>query len=119
MRSKGLTTSISPPARDTAYNLGPVTRFPLGEGRLVELGPEALAVAVFRTRAGPVYVTQARCPHQRGPLPDGTTGGATLVCPLHGYRFDLATGGPLGNDCEALKTYPVAVSDAGDLILTM
>jgi nitrite reductase (NADH) small subunit len=49
-------------------------------------------VAVFHTRAGDVFATQAQCPHKAGPLADGMVGDATLVCPLHDWRFDLATG---------------------------
>jgi nitrite reductase (NADH) small subunit len=101
------------------YNLGAVDHLALGEGRLFEIGPDALPVAVFRTRAGVVYATQGRCPHRGGPLADGITGGTTLVCPLHAYRFNLSSGKSLDNDCEALKTYPVAVSAEGDLLLTL
>ncbi len=33
-----------------------------------------------------------KCPHKGGPLCDGIVSGATVVCPLHGWRFDLDTG---------------------------
>ena len=49
-------------------------------------------IAVFHTRAGGVYATQALCPHRQGPLADGLIGGTTLLCPLHAWKFDLATG---------------------------
>ena len=106
-------------ARGATYNLGPVGQVPPGEGRLFEIGPDPHPVAVFRTRTGAFYATQAQCPHRGGPLADGTTGGTTLVCPLHGCRFDVATGGPLDSDCGVLKTYPVNVSAGGELILTL
>ena len=48
------------------YNLGPLTRLPPGEGRTFRIG--ASAVAVFRTREGRVFATQATCPHKNGPL---------------------------------------------------
>jgi nitrite reductase/ring-hydroxylating ferredoxin subunit len=41
------------------------------------------------------------------------------VCPLHGFKFDLATGRPVGNDCRALATYPVALSSSGDIELRL
>ncbi len=111
---------INTPTRGATHNLGPVGQLPPGEGRLFEIGPDAHLVAVFRTRAGAVYATQAQCPHRGGPLSDGTTGGTILVCPLHGCRFDLATGGgPLDDDCEALKTFPINANAAGELILTL
>lgn len=97
------------------FDLGPIDRIPPGEGRAFELG--ARRVAVFRTRAGEVYATQARCPHKEGPLADGLLGGGCVVCPLHGYKFELATGAPVGHACGSLETYAVSVGDDGRLRL--
>ncbi len=99
------------------YNLGPASRIPPGEGRSFEIAGRA--VAVFRTRDGALHATQARCPHRQGPLADGLVGGRTVVCPLHAFKFDLATGAPVGNDCVALRTFPVVLTDAGDVLLSM
>jgi nitrite reductase (NADH) small subunit len=93
------------------YNLGPVTQIPPGEGRSFLVGETD--VAVFRTRDGDIYATQARCPHRGGPLADGLTDGATVVCPLHDRIFSLASGEGIGNECS-IRIYPVAVSN--DLI---
>ncbi len=98
------------------HNLGPVSRIPLGEGRTFDL--DGVSIAVFRTRMGAVLATQARCPHNAGPLADGVVGATTVICPLHAYRFSLATGAPLGNDCAALTTYAVAVSADGDILVS-
>lgn len=105
------------PLRCTVYNLGPCAAIPLGEGRTFRVG--GTLVAVFRTRGGQVFATQAACPHRGGPLADGIVGAETVICPLHGYRFDLATGQPLGNGCPALKTYPITLSAQGDLLLSL
>ena len=91
------------------YDLGPVDQIPIGEGRLLRIGH--VPVAVFRARDGSVYATQALCPHSGGPLADGIIGGGQLQCPLHSYRFELGTGKPLGNDCKALKTYKVEITE--------
>jgi nitrite reductase (NADH) small subunit len=93
------------------YNLGPVTQIPPGEGRSFLVGD--IGVAVFRTRDGKFYATQARCPHRGGPLADGLTDGTTVVCPLHDRMFSLASGEGIGNECS-IAIYPVAVSN--DLI---
>lgn len=42
-----------------------------------------------------------------------------MICPLHAYKFDLTTGQPIGNMCEALKTYPVSLSETGDILLSL
>ena len=98
-------------------NAGPVERIPLGEGRNVEVAGEE--IAVFRTRAGELYAVQATCPHRGGPLADGIVGGNRVVCPLHAYAFDLATGEPTREGCPALRTYRVTVSSAGEILLTV
>ncbi|MEK7216717.1 MAG: Rieske 2Fe-2S domain-containing protein [Chloroflexota bacterium] len=100
---------------DQDWWLGRVADVPPGEGRTFRAGDEE--VAVFHTRSGQVFATQARCPHLGGPLADGMLGGSTLVCPLHGFKFDLASGRPAGNECPALRTFPVSVGEGGELFV--
>ena len=99
------------------FNLGPAYRIPVGEGR--NLRVEGLDIAVFRTRSGLIFATDAWCTHRGGPLADGTIGNGKVICPLHGYKFSLRTGAPDGHDCPALKTYPVTVDAEGDLVITL
>ena len=96
------------------YPLGSVSQIPLGEGRNFVIG--GVEIAVFHTRKG-VFATQSECPHRRGPLADGLIGGTTVVCPFHAWKFDLATGAVLMGQC-ALRTYPLALTDAGEMVLT-
>ena len=95
--------------------LAEVSDIPHGEGRTFAVGAER--IAVFHTRAGELYATQAECPHAQGPLADGLLGGCTLVCPLHARKFDLKTGRSLEGECD-VKTYPVRRSD-GKVIVTV
>ncbi|HYL98498.1 MAG TPA: Rieske (2Fe-2S) protein [Blastocatellia bacterium] len=97
------------------YNLGLIDNIPLGEGRAFAL--DCAMVAVFRAKNGGVFATQAWCPHRQGPLADSIVGGGQILCPLHGYKFDLETGGPIENECEGLKTYAVSVSETGEILL--
>ena len=98
------------------YELGPVEVIPSGEGRNFRL-PDGREIAIFRARAGELFATQARCPHRGGPLADGLIGGGRVVCPFHGYAFDLTSGEPLMNSCPALVTYAVEVDGAGTMIV--
>jgi nitrite reductase [NAD(P)H] small subunit len=98
----------------TEIRLGPVAAIPLGEGRVYAVNGEN--IAVFRTRAGAVYAVQAACPHRGGPLADGLVGGTTLICPLHGWKFDLSTGQALFGDC-GVKTFPVRIDEAEQMVL--
>lgn len=98
-----------------AYSLGNVDKIPVGEGRLFHV--KGSLIAVFRTRHDEVFGTQPYCPHGGGPLFDGIVGGGQLVCPLHSYRFELATGAPVGNECAALKTYQISLSETGEILV--
>jgi nitrite reductase (NADH) small subunit len=99
------------------YNLGPAARIPPGEGKAFEIASRA--IAVFRTRDGRLFATQAACPHRQGPLADGMLGGDLLVCPLHGFKFDLTTGRSVGNDRGTLETFAVELSDRGEILLRL
>lgn len=110
-------TTTTTVASRSMINLGTLTKIPLGEGRAYLIGSRI--VAVFRTRAGAVFATQGVCPHRGGPLADGIIGAGQVICPLHAYKFDLASGEPVGNDCEALATYTVSVSEGGDILITV
>ena len=96
--------------------LGPLSEIPLGEGRTFSAGGEK--VAVFRTRAGELFATQAECPHRGGPLADGLVGGTTLICPLHSWKFDLTSGQALMGVC-GLRTFPVHADEDGQIVLTV
>jgi nitrite reductase (NADH) small subunit len=85
------------------FDLGSIDRIPPGEGQTFLVGERE--IAVFRTRDDEVLATQARCPHKAGLLADGLVGGGKVICPLHSYKFDLATGTPIGNACASLRTY--------------
>jgi nitrite reductase/ring-hydroxylating ferredoxin subunit len=63
---------------------------PLGHGRMVE--KDGVVVAVFNAGVGRFYACGAICPHEDGPLAEGWVEGDVVVCPWHGFDFDLATG---------------------------
>ncbi|MDE3077260.1 MAG: Rieske (2Fe-2S) protein [Chloroflexota bacterium] len=99
------------------FNLGPIEQIPVGEGREFVVGGRR--VAVFRGRDGHLYATRATCPHQGGPLADGIMGGGQIVCPLHGFRFDLADGRALNGACQALQIYPVRPAAGGNAVVAL
>jgi nitrite reductase (NADH) small subunit len=96
--------------------LGPVQSIPEGEGRNFVVGTRKLAV--FRTRQGGLFATQAECPHRGGPLADGLLGARSLICPLHSLRFDLETGQSADGACTLL-TYPVRASAGGQIVVEL
>jgi nitrite reductase (NADH) small subunit len=100
----------------SARHLGSLQLVPPGEGKCFRL--EGREVAVFHTREGALFATQGICPHRGGPLSDGIVGGRTLVCPLHGRKWDLATGAPIGHEDASLCTHPVRVQN-GELFVEL
>jgi NAD(P)H-dependent nitrite reductase small subunit len=83
-----------------------------GTGKLVQVN--GLEIAVFNV-GGQFYASGAVCPHEGGPLEDGTLDGDVVICPWHGFDFDLKTGECLVDSDLRVPTYPVKVE--GDSIL--
>ena len=84
-------------------------------------------VNIVRTRAG-LFAFGNSCPHQGGPMCYGRIRGTmepserneyrfgkdgeVVVCPWHGYEFDMRTGGSVGNTLPGrLAAYEVEVRD--------
>ena len=82
---------------------------PLREGRCVTIGEEQIAIFNLGDR---FVAVDNECPHRAGPLCDGIVSGATVACPLHGYKICLDTGNVLKPDVIIrVETYPVRVED--------
>lgn len=59
-----------------------------------------------------VYALKDECTHEEFPLSEGWVEEGCLHCAFHGAKFDLETGDPLSLPAyEAVKTYPVRISD--------
>ncbi len=84
---------------------------PQGRGLLVE--PGGRAVAVFNAGGGRFHACGPVCPHEDGPLADGWLEGSVVVCPWHGFDFDLATGRCLVDPELSVPVYPVRVTASG------
>ena len=89
--------------------IAPTASIPPQEGRAVTVAGAELAIFNLGER----FVTISnQCPHQGGPLCDGIVSGAVVVCPLHGWRFDLNTGLAVRASLPAcVETYPTRVED--------
>jgi len=82
---------------------------PPGRMKCVEAGGRRLLLANVE---GTLYATDDTCTHEDASLSGGALHGRLVRCPLHGSRFDLATGEALEEPAEvALRTYPVEVHE--------
>ncbi|MDP3673530.1 MAG: Rieske (2Fe-2S) protein [Novosphingobium sp.] len=66
-------------------------------------------VLAAKIEAGLVAVND-RCTHQASLLSGGRIRRGAVMCPLHGARFDLATGKCLGAAYRDLRTFSLRVS---------
>ena len=113
--------------------IGAIEDFPPQSHRVVQVG--RIEVGVFNID-GELHALPNVCPHQFGPLCEGTVNGTTacsaatgwkfawvrqgevVTCPWHGIEFDISTGRSLSSPRLKVRTYPVAVAD-GQVIITI
>jgi len=60
-------------------------------GLVLEVSLEGRALCVANVH-GAICVLDGTCPHEGGPLGEGTLENGRVVCPWHGYAFDVHTG---------------------------
>ncbi len=63
----------------------------LPPGGAKEVEHEGRVYAIFNV-GGTLLAIDGICPHQGGPLAEGTVEGTIVTCPWHGWQFDLETG---------------------------
>lgn len=74
--------------------LATLEELPPGGAREVEF--EGRVYALFHVD-GQISAIDGICPHQGGPLAEGQVEGTCVICPWHGWEFDIRTGKtPLG-----------------------
>ena len=89
---------------------------PVGRVKTVTAGTTSLALTNVD---GAFTAMDNRCPHQGGPLGEGsievgTDGQCWLRCPWHGWDFDPKTGrSPGGHEDSGQQLYPVEVREDG------
>ncbi len=82
------------------------------EGRVQTSTVDGRSIALTRC-GGRVGALDNHCPHQGGPLGEGSIEGGLLRCPWHGYDYDPLTGRPPGTFADAVPVYPVDERDDG------
>src|SRR5262245_17792027 len=82
------------------------TDLPPGQGRVVVAGGRQ--IALFNV-GGTFYAIDNTCLHLGGPLGEGFLEGETVICPWHGWTYNVTTGVCPINPNISVKTYPVKV----------
>ncbi len=97
----------TPAARDDGFVFA-VREDALRDGAAVAVDIGGRTYALLRID-GKVAAIDGLCPHEGGPLAEGTVQNGTVTCPWHGWTFDACTGcslDPPGND---VGHYPTLV----------
>jgi nitrite reductase (NADH) small subunit len=82
----------------------------LPEGKSLEILFDQNVIAVFRHR-GELFAIDGICMHQGGPLARGKLMDGTIVCPWHGWQYDLSTGNQSATCKPMLSTYKIQEID--------
>lgn len=92
------------------HTISPASR--IREGQVLCFTVEGRRLAVGRTVRG-YFALDDRCPHAGGSLGEGLVAGETLVCPIHGYAYDVTTGEGLDDGAE-VRVHPCMLD--GDVL---
>ncbi len=99
----------TPPARDDGFVFA-AREDAVTEGGAVSADIGGHTYALFRVD-GRVRAIDGQCPHEGGPLAEGTLAKGVVTCPWHGWTFDACSGcslDPAGND---VAHYPTLVEE--------
>ena len=83
-----------------------------GEARVRSVTVDGRSIALTRC-GGTLGALDNHCPHQGGPLGEGSIEKGLLRCPWHGYDYDPLTGQPPGEFGDTVTAYDVEERDDG------
>ena len=99
----------------TRVRVGRTGEVPAGEGRVVDA--EGRALALFNV-AGAYYAIDNECPHRGGPLGEGDLDGTQVLCPWHGWRWEVTSGANANNSAVRVPCFPVTV-EGGEIFVDL
>ena len=80
----------------------------LPEGSALEVEVAGRIIALFHVD-GVISAIDGLCPHQGGPLADGSIEGSLVYCPWHRWGFEIQTGQSMVNPTWKQTVYPVQI----------
>jgi len=78
------------------------------EGQVAEVATDSGLFAVAKLD-GQYFVLDGFCPHQGGPLGQGTMCESVVTCPWHRFQFDMKTGVHVSSGQPMQTSYQVKV----------
>ncbi len=92
------------------HKVAELDELPEGRVKTVAAGRKSLALTRYEGAYGAL---DNHCPHQGGPLGEGSIENGLLRCPWHGYDYSPLTGTPPPGFTDAPACFPVEVRDDG------
>ena len=83
-------------------------------GKKVKINGKSIALFKHNKK---IFAIRNSCPHQGADLADGHISESKVICPLHRWSFDLASGAFSGNENIRIPTYKVKVENNDVYIL--
>jgi nitrite reductase/ring-hydroxylating ferredoxin subunit len=116
-----------------SIEVGSADEFTVGQFKIVDV--EGRQIGITRLKTGELRAVRNHCPHKGAPVCRGTIGGTwppcepgemkyerdgeVLVCPWHGFEFDLLTGAELFQD-KPLKLLMYAATERdGEVVVSV
>ncbi|MDB5922793.1 MAG: Rieske (2Fe-2S) iron-sulfur domain protein [Betaproteobacteria bacterium] len=114
-------------------SVGKAADFAVGQFKIVEI--DGREIGITRLKSGELRAVRNHCPHKGAPVCKGIVGGTwlpcgpgemvygrdgeVLVCPWHGFEFDLLTGSELFQD-KPLKLLMYAATERdGEVVVSV
>ncbi|WP_299621025.1 thiamine pyrophosphate-binding protein [uncultured Tenacibaculum sp.] len=88
--------------------LGNKNELPEGRVKTVTANHKGICLTHYK---GKFSALDNRCPHQGGPLGEGSIENGMLRCPWHGWDFDPCTGNSPGGHDDGIETFPIKEED--------
>src|SRR5712692_11794220 len=101
--------AVMPPAATTEAWLAVAEAADVRPGTVRQVQAGAASIALVCSTAG-IHALDNACPHEGGPLGEGSVEGTTVRCPLHGWEFDARTGRCLTEKGRRQRTFETKVA---------
>jgi nitrite reductase/ring-hydroxylating ferredoxin subunit len=88
---------------------------PEGERKIIEV--DGVSIGIFHHKGG-WYALRNRCLHRGGPVATGSLVDDHIICPWHGYTYNLTDGSLLMDPSAHLEMYPVTLR-GGEVFITV
>jgi len=111
------TTAVAEDVTDGFVRVCSVNDLPTVGAVQVEI--DLKRVAIVRDSAGDIHAIDDTCSHANVSLSEGDVEDTAIECWLHGSRFDLRSGKPIGLPAiTPIAVYPVKI-DGGDVFVSV